>query len=109
MKHLNHIVAGLITLLVVLFAGCAPTNFDKLNRVSIGMTKQEVIRVAGNPDSISANKERVFLIYHLREELRLVAPRVPYFVLLEGGQVTEYGKVGDFSSTKIPEAILNIK
>jgi hypothetical protein len=50
-------------LLLLLLAACVGTS-DRLNRVSLGMTKAEVISVMGEPDSTAANASAEYLIYH---------------------------------------------
>jgi hypothetical protein len=82
----------------------------KMNRVSLGMTKKEVISAIGNPDSMSASGDTEFLIYHLASPKELVASQLrQYFVRIKEGKVDAYGEKGDFDSTKNPIVGVNIK
>ena len=86
------------------FFGCTGTS-AKLNRVSIGMTKAEVIRSIGTPDSTSASDGREYLIYHLASPKALVVdPRdlTHYYIRLTSGRVDAYGEQGDAPSTGSP-------
>jgi len=76
------------------------------------MTKDEVIRAIGTPDSVSAKEGTEFLIYQLASPKALFADErdlTQYFVRLRNGRVDAYGQKGDFDSTKDPTLNLNIK
>lgn len=96
-----------LLILVVFLVGCATPTSRKMNRLSVGMTKSEVLDAMGRPSSTSApGKGFEFLRY------RLSPPRsVPYeyFVRLVDGRVDSYGRMGDFDSTEDPTLDLNIK
>ncbi|MDD5348876.1 MAG: hypothetical protein PHQ12_01575 [Chthoniobacteraceae bacterium] len=79
-----------------------------MNRLSIGMTKQDVIAAMGTPVSTAAPGGGVEI---LRYGLTAEAFTVPqeYFVRLVNGKVDAYGRMGDFSSTQNPTYNLNIK
>ena len=105
------------TLLTVLLAACA-TSSSKLNSVSIGMTKAQVIQTLGAPQSVSAKDGLEYLIYTLGERMSaetrgsrtyIDQQKGSYFVRLKNGAVESYGKVGDFDSTKTPELNINIR
>ncbi len=120
-------LAVLVAVLVAIvgLAGCV-SNTKKLNRVALGMTKQEVVQSLGNPDSIRASKGIEYMVYGLRTvdagecvgwsivSLGILAPAAcsgfkdDYFVQLKQGKVTAYGKVGDFDSIQDPESTINI-
>lgn len=96
-------VAIALTGLVI---GCA-TSSKKLNEVSVGMSKPEVIKLLGAPESTRASQGVEYLIYTLTEriakpgEAPLPFPiQGQYFVRLVNGRVDSYGNVGDFDSTK---------
>ena len=97
----------------ILTAGCATAH--KMNSVSIGMTKQEVISVLGPPTSISAKEGVEYLNYRFSETGLAASYGItsPYFVRIINGKVESYGRLGDFDSTKAPETKstidLNIK
>jgi hypothetical protein len=98
--------AFMTVLIAGLVAGCA-TSSKNLNKVSVGMTKAEVIQVLGQPESTRANRGVEFLIYSLREGISKPGTTIvpisiegQYFVKLVDGRVESYGRVGDFDSTK---------
>src|ERR1022692_4132505 len=98
---INNALVVIPILCSLFFVGCAGTS-DKLNRVNLGMTKKEVIRTLGNPDSTSAMGDDEFLIYDWGSPKELVGTPKEYFVRLKAGKVDAFGKKGDFNSTKDP-------
>ena len=116
-----------VFLSIALLAGCATAEESrKMNQVSLGMTKQQVIEVLGPPVSTSAKSGVEYLNYRFAEPGRRAAaagaalqglphadPTTPYYVRLVEGRVESYGRLGDFDSTKTPETKstidLNIK
>jgi len=101
------IIVFAITILTVapLLTGCV-TFASATNRLSDGMTKQQVISVLGNPESTASPNPGVELLRY-----KLDNPSIgweEYFVLLHNDAVIEYGKLGDFNSTKNPALDLNI-
>lgn len=108
---------------VIVLAGCASPS-SNLNRLSIGMTKKEVVAVMGSPDSTAAPGNGVEI---LRYELTNTSAATDLFLLgvshgatayrgaqefyvrLIDGKVDSYGRVGDFDSTKDPTINVNIK
>lgn len=91
---------AVIVVFLLVLAGCMPTTLNKMNEVSIGMSKQQVISAMGSPTETRANEGAEFLVYHLRTDTDVRRAKTPYFVKLENGQVTSYGAMGDFNSTK---------
>ena len=100
---------ALIALCVL--AGCsAPGHVrpSKTNRLSIGMAKQDVVSVMGQPMSTAAPGHRVEVLrYRLYDAVW--GDYGEYFVKIVDGKVDSYGKVGDFDSTKDPTLNVNIK
>lgn len=102
-----------VILAIVLLAGCATAH--KMNQVSLGMTKQQVVQALGPPISTSAKPGVEYLNYRFSEtdidERQNVT--TPYFIRIVDGKVESYGRLGDFDSTKTPETKstidLNIK
>lgn len=102
---------------VVILAGCAsPTS--KMNRLSIGMTKKEVVATLGEPTSTAAPGNGVEIFrYDLSSTISTIylarhgiaAEPQDYFVRMIDGKVDSYGKVGDFNSTKDPTINVNVQ
>lgn len=104
------ILHTLILVAAICLAGCATA--PKMNRLSVGMTKQEVVSVMGQPTSTAAPGSGVELLrYRLSptSDHALYGVTEEYFVRLVNGKVESYGKMGDFDSTKDPTLNLNIK
>lgn len=94
---------------VLTIAGCATAS--KINKISIGMNKTEVIEVMGDPISISAIAGVEYLNYALSEtnDQRHWGVTTPYYVRLVGGKVEAYGRLGDFARDKEKTINLNVK
>lgn len=94
-----------LLLIFLVFVGCAGTQ--KMNRLSVGMTKSEVINSMGRePDNTSAKDGVEYLTYNLWRDFWDRRPgdySDKFFVRLINGKVDAYGELGDFDSTKIPE------
>src|SRR5665213_367646 len=80
--------------------GCATAG--QMNRLSLGMTKQQVIDVMGTPHSVAAHENTEYLNYFLTEDetKAYYGTTTPYFVRLINGKVDAYGRRGDFDSSK---------
>lgn len=99
-------------LLVSFFAITACATAPKMNRLYVGMTKQEVISVMGPPASTAAPGNGVELLrYRLSptHDHAFYGITEEYFVGCVNGKVRSYGRMGDFNSTKDPTLNLNIK
>ena len=99
----------LVLLLCLGLGGCATAS--NLNNVSLGMTKGDVIKTLGNPNSVSAKDNVEYLKYNFTPVVREVddsSHNYDYFVRLVNGKVESYGKVGDFDSAKNPAADINL-
>jgi len=91
--------------LVILLSSCgtAPST-RKINLVSIGMSKTEVISIMGLPDS-SAGKEGVeYMKYRLATSGLDFdgSDTSDYFVRIVNGKVDAFGQRGDFDTTAEP-------
>jgi len=86
----------IIMLLFVAFLfGCAGAHsFQKMNHLKIDMTKQEVIKILGAPNSTSATRDVEYLKYRINTGLFSTAE---YHVRLLDGKVESYGEKGDFN------------
>ena len=76
----------------LLLVGCATAG--RLNSVRIGMTRDEVVAVAGEPSSTSQMGNEQFLKYQLASDW-IFTDR--YYVRLTNGRVDAFGRVGDFN------------
>ena len=79
---------------MVVLAGCA-TSAGKMNGLSVGITKQEAIRIMGKPKSTSASQGVEYLIYVLDASKVDLLPPTDYYVRLSDGKVDSYGRVRD--------------
>jgi hypothetical protein len=82
-----------------------------MNKLSIGMTKAQVIEALGEPDSTSAKGRQEYLRYSLTDQLThsdgsITLVEMGYFVNLIAGKVESFGSAGDFDSDTLN---LNIK
>ncbi len=77
---------------VLLLVGCATAS--RLNSVRLGMTRDEVVAVAGEPSSTSQMGNEQFLKYQLASDW-IFTDR--YYVRLTNGRVDAFGRVGDFN------------
>ncbi len=88
---------------VILVVGCA-TSAKHLNELSLGMTKQQVIQILGDPDRTEAEGQEERLYYWLSESRVTEAMfgglmrglnlgKGQYRVTLTDGRVTSYKKV----------------
>lgn len=88
----------LVLLLCFGLIGCA-TAASKMNNLSLGMTKPEVIKAMGSPFSTKASEGVEILEYRLLPcGASEVCNAEQYWVTLKSGKVTQYGKAGDFGS-----------
>lgn len=88
-----------LTAMIVATLACSTAY--KMNRVSLGMEKPQVIDQLGDPQSSKGNGSTEVMVYHFTENG--MGDWHEYWVVLTSGKVTTYGKAGDFG-TKDPEA-----
>jgi hypothetical protein len=81
-----------LLLLVMLLAGCGTAS--RLNAVQLGMTRDQVVEVAGTPGSTSQLGNTQYLKYQLINDW-IFTDR--YYVRLTDGRVDAFGRVGDFN------------
>lgn len=82
----------LVLLAAALMLGCA-ASAQKMNRLELGMTEQEVVDAIGQPTSTSSIQDEVLLKYRFRTSGLWTAT---FFVRLQDGKVDAFGQVGDF-------------
>jgi hypothetical protein len=79
-----------LILLGAFFAGCATS--DEMNRIRIGMTKDQVVDILGKPDSMSGQANVVYLTYYLLNTGSEYEREQPYMVRLVDGKVESFGR-----------------
>lgn len=95
-------------LAVTFLAGCASPS-SKMNNVTVGMTKQEVVSIMGKPGTTSATGSVEYLQYRPDAMARFAGQQTWYYVRLVDGKVDSYGLLGDFDSTKHPTVNVNVQ
>lgn len=108
----------LLMMMAVVLVGCAspsPTDYSAqdLSKLNVGMTKEQVIAVKGEPYERAVNGDTEYLIYavgftDIYGEFR-ANKKKRYYVRLSKGKVNSFGKVGDFDSTQDPTLKLIIE
>lgn len=94
-----------VLLLCLWLYGCATAY--KINSVSLGMSKEDVIKLMGKPVSTSATEGTEYLNYKLAETV-YDDFYTPYYVCIRDGKVISYGRTGDFDTTKDPTQVIKI-
>ena len=103
MKHI------LITIAAVLVGGCASTKSLNISNVSIGMDKQEVVSLQGEPFRVAAMDGSEYFIYRgFDKELFKPNGFMVYeaFIRFKDGKVDAYGRLDDFDSTRHKELLI---
>ena len=103
MKHI------LITIAVVVLVGCASTKSLNLSTVSIGMDKQEVVSLQGEPFWVAAMDGSDYFIYRgFDKELFKPNGFMVYepFFRFKDRKVDAYGRLDDFDSTRHKELLI---
>lgn len=77
---------------IVLLATACATTSKEMNRLTLGMSKAQVIAILGSPKSTGAEGDTETLNYRLPEH-SVGSFDDPYFVLLQAGKVVRYGPV----------------
>ena len=81
-----------VILSVAFLFGCAGSS-KKMNLLSLGMTKQQVIEAIGEPTSTSASRNTEYLHYRLTADGFYSDS---YYVRFLDGKVESYGRSGSF-------------
>lgn len=87
------LVPGLVA--VVLLAGCAASS-ARLNRISPGMTREEVVSALGRPHAVAAQGGVEYLTYNLLN--KGVGDMKEYAVKVVAGRVEAFGEKSDFGA-----------
>jgi hypothetical protein len=78
---------------VALLAGCAASS-ARLNRISPGMTREEVVSALGTPHAVTAHGAVEYLSYNLLN--KGVGDMKEYAVKVVAGRVESFGEKADF-------------
>ena len=102
MKHI------LITIAAVVLVGCATSKSLNLSSISIGMDKQKVIALNGEPFRVAAIDGLEYYIYRGFDFNRLWDGNGTFeaFIRFKEGKVDAYGRLDDFDSTKHKELLI---
>ena len=77
-------------------AGCASSS-AKLNRISLGMSREEVVKTLGRPHAVSAQGDVEFLTYNLIN--KGVGDMKEFVVRIQKGSVESFGERVTFGSS----------
>jgi len=89
----------LVVVLALLVAGCK-TSTTAINKVHLGMSEPDVVKILGAPDSRAENKDgSARLFYTLRTGGSIYSP---YSVTLRAGKVDAYGRDPGPAVSSIP-------
>ena len=80
--------------ILIALTGCATTS--KMNKVSLGMTKNEVLKLMGNPVSTAGIGTEETLRYNLYNAYSDMYEE--YWVVLQNDKVYKYGRAGDYKN-----------
>ena len=91
---------------MLLLSGCMAAIYgtaDQLNQISIGMPKEQVLKLLGTPKSTSASNGVEYLQYLWVKTTIAANANYPedYFVAIQDGRVLSYGRTGDFDSARL--------
>ena len=93
----------------VVLVGCASTKSLNLSSVSIGMNKQKVISLHGEPFRVAAMDGSEYFIYRGFDK-ELFKPNgfsvYEAFIRFKDGKVDAYGRLDDFDSTRHKELLI---
>ena len=98
----------LTTIAAVVLVGCASTKSLNIS-VSIGMDKQEVVSLQGEPFRVAAMDGSEYFIYRgFEKELFKPNGFMVYeaFIRFKDGKVDAYGRLDDFDSTRHKELLI---
>jgi len=88
----------LFALAASFLAGCY-TQSAQLNKVQVGMSESDVVKILGQPVSKAVSKDSTISLYYSLQEI-FGSPPVPYSVTLVNGKVDSYGRDGGANQTR---------
>lgn len=98
----NICCVSMLVIALVLISACATSS--KINKVSLGMTKEQVIDKLGDPDATKAMNNQETLVYFYSDTATdgWYGRSSEYWVILQNGLVRSYGRAGDFDTFSTP-------
>lgn len=99
-------------LVILVLSGCGTLTAKSMNKLSIGMSKAEVIRIMGSPTTTKADGNTEVLEYKRMADMQewwtsRSSQRTNYWIVFENGELIKYGKAGDWDTAQ-PETIKHI-
>lgn len=88
-------------IMCLLLCSCG-TPSSKINNISTGMTREEVVRGLGQPLNTTNDGSSEIMNYRLVEDA-WAGTTYPYVVVIQGGKVASYGRMGSDSSANPPQ------
>ena len=100
---------AIIGMAALLAAGCL-TKASKINAVRLGMNREQVLAIMGEPASTTADPSAEYLNYGLAEGFTggAAAVATPYTIKLVGGKVVFYGRDPSVGYTPQPTTSVGI-
>ena len=99
----------LTTIAAVLLVGCASTKSLSFSTISIGMNKDKVIALKGEPFRVAAMGGSEYFIYRGFDK-EIFKPHglsvYEAFIRFKDGKVDAYGRLDDFDSTRHKELLI---
>ena len=104
MKHLL-----ITTIAAVVLVGCATSKSLTFSTISIGMNKEKVIALKGEPFRVAAMDGSEYFIYRGFDK-EIFKPNglsvYEAFIRFKDGKVDAYGRLDDFDSTRHKELLI---
>lgn len=81
-----------------------------MTRLQVGMTTEEVVKIMGEPESVSTINSCVYYNYldSRMDPIVMYIHETWYYVRFINGKVDSFGREGDFDSTKDPKETIDI-
>jgi hypothetical protein len=95
----NFLPQFILSIILLFAVGCATAG--RINNVSLGMSKSQVIDVMGIPDHTKAIYGQEVLVYNLYDSANDAFAKFghEYWIVIREGGVVQYGRAGDFNSS----------
>ena len=98
-----------VLILGLVLAGCVTAK--KMNQLSLGMPKQQVIAIMGEPTTTAAENGQEILIYELYNNSQDAFNDLPtpYYAKIKSGKLSAYGPIPHSSSAPVVQNNITIK